>query len=793
MAVDHNEVEGEGIGARVRRKEDHRHLMGRGRFAGDIRMPGMCDVAFLRSPVAHARILSVTKPQGREDRVFTSVDAMGAGDIVTRSTIPGYKLSAHPPLARDKVRFVGDIVAMAYAPTRAEAEDLCEAMVFDYEELPVVVDCATGRAPGSALLHEAWGDNLFLETSFDSGGMDEVARTAPVKVEKRFRTGRQCMHPMEGKGLVAWWDFQANLLVVHTSTQVPHMIRAGLAETLGLPAGQIRIAPPDVGGGFGYKCLLQPEEILVAWLALTLKRPFRWIEDRREHLTAGANAREHEYVITAYADERGRLLGLDAEVSVNVGAYSVWPFTACLEAAQAGGNLPGPYIWPVYRCKTFSVATNKPPFAPYRGVARPGVCFAMELTIDAIAAAVGREAVDVRAENLVPGSAMPYTNITKKYYDSGDYPASLATAREMIGFDAVRERQKTREPDGRLIGVGFSTYTEQSAHGTKVFASWGTPLVPGYEQATIRLNPDGSADVRAGIHTIGQGLETTLAQVASEILTLPVAQIRVILGDTATTPFSTGAYASRGIVMAGGAVSRTAEKLAEKVKALAAHLLQCAPADIRFDKGVIHGLNGSTTFAEVARAWYTTPEVLPDNVDTGGLEVTEGYKPQVDTGLFSYATHAALVAVDPATGATEILDYVVVEDCGRMVNPMIVEGQAYGGVAQGIGTALFEESTYDAEGQPLASTLIDYLLPGPTELPKTRIAHTETLSPFSAHGIKGVGEGGAIAPAGAIVNAMNDALKGLGAVLCEIPATPDRVLAAIAAAKGADANGRSAA
>ncbi|WP_296583452.1 xanthine dehydrogenase family protein molybdopterin-binding subunit [Xanthobacter sp.] len=788
----HPAVSGEGIGARVRRKEDARHLMGRGRFAGDIRMPGMSDVAFLRSPVAHARILAVTKPQGREGEVFTSADCADVADIITRSTIPGYKLSAHPPLARDKVRFVGDIVAMAYAPTRAEAEDICEATLFDYEELPAIVDCDSGRAPGAALLHEAWGDNLFLETSFDSGGIEEVARTAAVKVEKRFRTGRQCMHPMEGKGLVASWDFQNDTLVVNTSTQVPHMIRAGLAETLGLPEAQIRIAPPDVGGGFGYKCLLQPEEVLVAWLAMTLKRPFRWIEDRREHLTAGANAREHEYVITAYADARGKLLALDAEVAVNVGAYSVWPFTACLEAAQAGGNLPGPYIWPHYRCKTYSVATNKPPFAPYRGVARPGVCFAMELTIDAVAAAVGREAVDVRAENLVPASAMPYLNITKKFYDSGDYPASLATAREMIGFDAIRARQQAGEKDGRRIGVGFSTYTEQSAHGTKVFASWGTPLVPGYEQATIRLNPDGSADVKAGIHTIGQGLETTLAQVASEILTLPIAQIRVTLGDTATTPFSTGAYASRGMVMAGGAVSKAAQKLAEKVKALAAHLMQCAADQVRFEGGVIHGPTGSVTFAEIARAWYRTPEVLPDGVDTGGLEVTEGYKPDVDTGLFSYATHAALVAVDVKTGATEILDYVVVEDCGRMVNPMIVEGQAYGGVAQGIGTALFEESTYDSEGQPLASTLVDYLLPGPTELPKVRIAHTETLSPFSAHGIKGVGEGGAIAPAGAIVNAINDALKGLGATLCEIPATPERVLAALSEARRTT-SGRSAA
>lgn len=768
----------EGIGARVRRKEDDRHLHGRGRFVGDIAMAGLREVAFLRSPVAHARIGTIAKPA--QGDVLVAADFPGMLPIVTRSAIPGYKVSAYPAVATDKARFVGDILAVAVARTRAEAEDLCELVVPDLEELPPVVDVHRGRAADAALLHEEWGDNLFLETAFDSGLSDEVLG-APIKVTREYKTARQCMHPMEGKGVLAYWDFQADQLVLVTSTQVPHLIRTGVAECLGLDQERVRIVTPDVGGGFGYKCLLQPEEIILGWLALHRRAPFRWIEDRREHLTAGANAREHHYKVTAYADHSGRLLGLDAEVMVDTGAYSVWPFTACLEAAQAGGNLPGPYDFRSYRCRTYSVATNKPPFAPYRGVARPGVCFAMELTIDAIARAAGREPVDVRAENLVPASAMPYTNVTNKHYDSGDYVASLRTAQEMIALDKVRMRQKTPEPDGTLIGVGFATYTEQSAHGTKVFAAWGLPLVPGFEQATLKLTPDGGLEIRAGIVTIGQGLETTLAQVASEILTIPLSRIKVKLGDTATTPYSTGAYASRGIVMAGGAVSRSAEKLAERIKRIAAHLLQKQPGDVAFKDGRIEAGGASVDFADIGRAWYLRPETLPENVDTGGLEVTEGYKPLVDGGVFSYATHAAVVAVDPRTGLVKILDYVVVEDCGRVVNPMIVEGQTYGGVAQGIGTALFEESTYDSHGQPQASTLMDYLLPGPTELPSIRMAHTETLSPYSAHGIKGVGEGGAIAPGATIVNAINDALRSLGAEVCEIPATPRRVLQAIAA------------
>lgn len=775
-------VEGEGVGARVRRKEDARHLAGRGQFVADIRLPGMQDVAFLRSPHAHARIAARRKPAGAEDRVVFLEDLAGVRPIVTRSSIPGYKLSAWPVLAAEKVRYAGEPVAMCIAPTRAAAEDLAEQVEVEYAPLPAIASSAAGRAPGAALLHEEWGDNLFLDMTVDLGGIEAVAASAPVKVELAVRCARQTMHPMEGKGLVAFWDHRADQLVVHSSTQVPHLIRAGLAETLGLAQARIRVAPPDVGGGFGYKCLLQPEEVAVCWLAMTRRAPFRWIEDRREHLVAGANAREHDYRITAYADARGRLLGLDAEIEVDTGAYSVWPFTAVLEAAQAGGNLPGPYDFRAYRARVFSVATNKPPFAPYRGVARPGVCFAIELTMDAVARAVGREPCDVRAENLVPAAAMPYVNVTNKHYDSGDYPASLARAREMIGLAAHRAgpRQDAR---GRYLGVGFATYTEQSAHGTKVFAAWGLPLVPGFDQAHVKLTPDGALEVKAGIHSIGQGLETTLAQVAHEVTGVPFADIRVTLGDTATTPFSTGAYASRGIVMAGGAVARAGELVAQRIRAIAAHLLQATPDAVELRGGRLHAGAASVGFADVGRAWYIRPDQLPEGVATGGLEATEGYRPATDQGVFSYASHAARVAVDAETGQVEILDYVIVEDCGRMVNPMIVEGQTFGGAAQGVGTALFEESPYDAAGQPLASTLLDYLLPGASDVPRFRIAHMETPSPHTAFGIKGVGEGGAIAPPAAIVNAINDALAPLGAALHEIPASPARIRAAIARAR----------
>lgn len=769
-----------GIGERVQRKEDHRLLHGQAKFVGDLKFPRLWEAAYVRSPVAHGRIRSIQKPPAFMPQVFTANDLDDVLPIRAESSLPGYKASDFYPLARDKVRYVGECIAICIAPTRAEAEDIAEQVSVDIDPLPAVIDALEARKPGATVLHEQWGDNLFVETNFE-GDFEAAKLEASVVIEREYRTARQCMTPMEGKGTLSYWDARANQLIVYTSTQVPHLIRTGISQFLQMDQGQVRVVAPDVGGGFGYKCVLQPEELSVSWVALKTGRPIRWTEDRREHLVAGANTRQHHYKVKAYADDKGKLLGLDADITVDVGAYSVWPFTACLEAAQAGGNLPGPYDLKGYRCNTYSVATNKPSFTPYRGVARPGVCFAMELTIDAIARAVGREPADVRKENLVPAAKMPYTNVTGKYYDTGDYPDSVVQAAKAIDLKSFRTRQKEARKQGRSLGIGFSTFTEQSAHGTKVFAAWGLPLVPGYEQAMVKLTPSGSVEVRSGNHSFGQGLETTIAQVASEWLTVNVADINVTMGDTGNTPYSTGAYASRGMVMAGGAVSKASEVLADRIKIHAAHLMQCDQSDVELKEArAFHGA-ASVSFGSIAKAWYLRPDQLPDGVDTAGLEVTEGYKPDIDTGVFTYATHASIVEVDTETGKVEIQDYVVFEDCGRRVNPMILEGQTYGGAAQGIGTALFEEVLYDGNGQPLTSTLADYILPGPSELPNIRLSHKETLSPHTRHGIKGVGEGAAIAPGGAILNAINDALQPQDVEMNELPATPHKILTALLA------------
>jgi aerobic carbon-monoxide dehydrogenase large subunit len=768
----------QGIGARVARKEDDRLLRGRGQFVADILLPGMKDVAFVRSPVAHGRIRSISSPPDQRGNTFTAADLVGVKPIRAVSGLRGFKVSEQPPLATDKVRHVGELVAMCVGSTRAQAEDLAASVALDLEELPAVYDMLDARRNAAVLVHEHWGDNVFLETFVD---VDiSKAFDAPIKVSREIRTARQCMAPIEGRGVVAFWDSRLEQLTVHSACQMPHIVRTGLSECLDLEEGQVRIIAPDVGGGFGYKGILLPEEICLGWLAMRCAHPVRWIEDRREHLIAGANCREHHYRITAYAERDGRLRGIDCEAAVDSGAYSSYPFSACLEAAQVASILPGPYDFPAYRCRTFSVATNKCPILPYRGVARTGVCFALELVLDAVAREAGIEPHEVRRRNLVRPEQMPFDNITNKHFDSGDYPESLRRAVAAIDIAEVRARQKRREGNGRFIGIGLATYCEQAAHGTSVYYGWGIPMVPGYEQATARLTPDGGLELRVGLHSHGQGLETTLAQVAHEILGIEVGRIKIVLGDTALTPYSTGTWGSRSMVMAGGAVAAACREIAKRAAIIGARLLQIDPAHVLVRDGQAVGPHGAVSLAEIARAWYLRPQDLPTDVDPGGVETTIGYKPARDTGTFSYATHAALVAVDPETGEVDILRYVIVEDGGKLVNPMIVDGQIYGGFAQGVGTALYEEMPFDRSGQPLASTLADYLLPAATEVPAPLLEHMETPAPYTEFGVKGIGEGGAIAPPAAIANAINDALRPLGVELLVSPITPQRIVAAIA-------------
>ena len=768
----------QGVGASVPRKEDARLMRGRGQFVGDIRLPNMWDVAFLRSPYAHGRIQGLDIPEALKRQVFSAEDLKGVKAIRAVSGLPGFKVSEQPILAQDKVRHVGELVAMCVASSRAEAEDLVAQVGFRVEELRPVVDMEFGRTAQAPLLHEHWPDNVFLETNIHVNS--SIFEQAKIRVTREICTSRQAQAPIEGRGVVAYWDNRLEQLTIYSSAQMPHIVRTGLSECLGLPHEQIRVIAPDVGGGFGYKGILLPEEVALGWLAMHLERPVRWLEDRREHLIASANCREHRYVITGYAAEDGQLLGVECEATVDSGAYSSYPFSACLEAAQVASILPGPYDFPGYSCKTHSVATNKCPILPYRGVARTGVCFALEIILDAIAREAGISVVDVRQKALVRPDQMPFDNITKKHFDSGDYPKALNLAVDAIHLAQVRERQKRGEPDGRRVGFGVAVYCEQAAHGTSVYAGWGIPMVPGQEQAVARITPDGGLELRIGAHSHGQSLETTLAQVAHEILGVDVARIRLIHGDTGLTPYSTGTWGSRCMVMSGGAVASACEALITRLTHIGAWMLKEDLQNVSFSGGHVHGQTGSLAVEQIARTWYLRPQDLPADVHGGGLEVTEGYKPERDSGTFGYGVHAVVVAVCPQTGQVDILDYVIVEDGGKLINPMVVDGQIFGGTAQGIGTALYEEMAFDGLGQPLGSTFSDYLLPGPTEVPNLRVIHMETLSPYTRFGQKGIGESGAIAPPAAITNAINDALYELGAELLVSPVTPTRILQAIA-------------
>jgi aerobic carbon-monoxide dehydrogenase large subunit len=771
-----------GVGASLLRKEDDRHLHGRGQFVADVKLPGTMDVAFVRSPHAHARIRSISVPPEARGRVFTAADLPRIKPIRIAVHPTGAKAPAWPPLATDKVRYVGEAIAACIGPSRGEAEDLAAAVSVEFEVLEAVVDAPRDMHGSRHPVHDHWGDNLYVERVVEGGDIDAAARAAEIVLTRQFRMQRQSGAPLEGRGALAYRDHRLDEVVVYASTQTPHTVRVALGEVLDIDLHRIRVVAPDVGGGFGPKARLYPEEIVLAALALQLDRPLRWVEDRGEHLLTAAHTRDHHYKVTAYADRQGRILGVDAEIIVDAGAYGLWPQGPYQEAAMAARNLPGPYTIPNYRARHFTVATNKAPLGPYRGVGRPGACFAIERMIDEVARAVGREPNEVRALNLVRPEQMPFTTVGGMQLDNGDYPQSVQLCAELLDLRGIRARQQKGEGDGRLVGIGFAAFAEQTAHGAAEFVARGAAIIPGFESCTARILTDGSLMLMVGIQSHGQGLETALSQVAAEELGIDPSRISVRHGDTESTAFGFGTFASRSMVMSGGAVARASRMLRDKLCRIGAYLLQCEVAEVRCADGVVAGPQGSVTIAEIAKVAHLRMDGLPPGVDPL-LDATATYEPAIGTGVFSYATHGAVVAVDRESGFIELLDYAVAEDCGTMVNPLLVEGQIRGGVVQGIGTALFEEIPYDEAGQPLAGTLADYLMPGAAEMPAIKIGHLHTPTPHTEYGMKGMGEGGAVAPPAAIANAVRDALSSIGAEVNETPITPRRVVAAIRKAR----------
>jgi len=778
------------IGQRMVRREDPRFLLGRTQYLDDIVLPRMAHAAFVRSPHAHAQIRAVDTTRVRERAgvigVLTSEEATRlALPIRCDSLFPEWKGTAFPILAWPRVRFVGEAVALVAARDRYEAEDAAELIAVDYESLPPVIDLERAAEPGGPLIHEAWGDNLFIDRRAVLGDVDGAFAAAELVWEHTYRTHRHTGFPMEGRACLADYNPATETLTFYSATQIPHLVRSGIADSLGMPESHVRVIAPDVGGGFGIKAHLFPEEVAVALLSRKLGRPVKWVEDTREHLTACIHAREHVHHIRIALRRDGTILGIKADVIVDAGAYSVWPWTASMDAGMAANMIVGPYRVPAYQVRARAVATNKCPLGPYRGVGRPSAAFTIERAMEDIARQLALDPIEIRLKNYVPDDAYPYKTITGMVYDSASLVAAAKKVTEAVGYGEFRKEQAEARARGRYLGIGFGSFIEQTAHATNEFIKRGVPIVFGYDSVTVSLDPQGKVTVDSSLHSHGQGHETTFAQVVAERLGVPMADIRVRFGDTASAPYGMGTFASRSAVLGGGAAWKAADIMRERVLKTAANMLEVDVADLVLDEGVIQ-VKGSpahtTSVAEVARAIFHRPEKLPRDLMPGDFTVTQSYDAPPGFGTWTNSIHAAVVEVDIRTGFVKLLRYVLVEDCGRMINPLIVDGQVQGGTVQGIGGALMEHLVYDESGQMLSQTLMEYLLPSAMDVPRIEVHHIETPSPYTLGGIKGMGEGGAIAPLPALANAVTDALAPLGVALDALPLSPDRVLAAIDAA-----------
>jgi aerobic carbon-monoxide dehydrogenase large subunit len=775
------------IGAAVKRVEDARLLSGEGRYVADVRPAGVLDAAFLRSPHAHARTVRIDTDAARAmDGVVAIVTgqelAAWTKPVRAASKMSGYRVTSFPALAVGKVRHVGEAIAVVIAESRYLAEDAADRIVVEYAPLPIVPDVDAALADGAPLVHEDAGSNVLVAREFAAGDVEQALASSALVVHRHFRFRRHTAICLENRGCLAEFSHATGVLTVRTSNQCPGIVRDMLADLLDHPEHKIRVVANDVGGGYGAKASLYPEEITIAAVARHLARPVRWIGDRREDLLATSQSWDELIDAALGVGPDGTIVGLRADVKADVGAYSIYPWTAGIEPVQVISFLPGPYRVPAYRGRTQGVATNKAPMGPYRGVGRPPAVFVMERLIDEAARELGLDPTEMRYRNFIRDADFPYKSPSGIVWDRSSFTETMVRARETLGYDAAREQQRRARAEGRWVGIGFASYVELTGIGSAIPVSPGMPVATGTEAATIRVDPSGTVTAVFGVASHGQGLETSLAQIVGEEFGVPLEAVQVVHGDTGLSAYGTGTYASRSAVLAGGAAILACHALRDKTLAIAAHLLEAAPEDLVMRSGEIsvRGLPGhSVTLREVAKAAYSGVRRLPKGMEPG-LEVTRFYDPYYGTA--SNATHAVVVEIDRKTCAARLLRYVVVEDCGRIINPLIVDGQVHGGVAQGIGAALLEEIVYDDAGQLLSGTLMDYVVPTACEVPTMDVHHLETPSTTALGGFRGMGEGGTIGAPAAIANAVSDALAPLGIEANELPVTPDRLFRMLKAA-----------
>jgi aerobic carbon-monoxide dehydrogenase large subunit len=781
------------FGTAAVRKEDPRLLGGHGLFTDDIRLPGLAYAAFARSTHAAARVrvdAAAAQAMAGVLGVFTAADVEGrVGTVPTAWLVPDcdLKTPARPVLAGAEVRYVGEPLAMVVARSRAEAADAAAAVTVAYDPLPCVVDGKDALASGAPQLHpDVPGNVLFRWRCGDRALADRAFAEAPVAVSLSIRQQRLVPAAIEPRAAVAQPGPEGDLTLWST-TQNPHIARFVAAAVLGIAEQRLRVVAPDVGGGFGSKIPVYPDELMVAHAARVLGVPVKWTETRSEAFLGTIHGRDQSQEVSLCGLGDGTITGLRVRAVANMGAYLSLAAPG-VPTILFGLITPGAYRIAAVDVEVTGVATHTTPVDAYRGAGRPEATFLVERLVDAFARKIGLDPAEVRRRNFIPRDAFPYATATGLTYDSGDYHTSLRNALEAVGYEGLRRRQEDLRLQGRYLGIGLSSYVEVCGLGPSKVA--GAVGFQGglWESATVRVHPSGKVTVLIGASPHGQGEETTFAQVVADELGVPLSDIEVVHGDTDRSPMGWGTYGSRTTPVGGPATALAARKVVAKLRRLAAHLLEAAEADIVVEEGLYHvqGAPGrSLTFAALALqahlAWR-----LPEGMEPG-LEESAFYDPE--NFVFPFGTHVCVVEVDAHTGEVRILRYVAADDCGRMINPMIVDGQVHGGVAQGIGQALYEGAAYDSAGQLLTASFLDYALPKARLMPPLETLHTETPSPHTPLGVKGVGETGTIAATPAVVNAVMDALAPLGIDNLDMPLTPDKVWRSIRDARPGGAAG----
>lgn len=768
------------VGSRIKRREDPRLIMGRGTYVDDVQLPRMTYAAILRSPYAHARIRSINVDRAKAlpgvVAVITGADLQGK-NVPCGWTLPDMKVAPHPALAVGKVRYTGDAVAVVVAEERYIARDALDLIEVDYEPLPVVVDAEKAIEPGAPQLHDEVPNNTTFVWKVAGGDVDKAFREAEVVVKERIVNQRLIPNAIEPRGIVAQYNPGSGDLTMWSATQIPHLVRLLLSMVMGMPEHKIRVIAPEVGGGFGSKLYLYPEEVIVATLAKATGRPVKWIEERRENYVATTHGRDHVQYVEVAAKRDGTITGLRVKSIANMGAY-LSTFAPGIPTILFGLMLSGNYRIPNISCEVVGVHTNTTLVDAYRGAGRPEATYLVERAVDLTARELGLDPAEIRRRNFVPANAFPYTTVTGVTYDSGDYQPTLEMALEMVGYQQLRQEQARLRQEGKYLGIGVSTYVEICGMApSQVLGAVGAGA-GGWESATVRVHPSGKVTVYSGASAHGQGHETAFAQIVADGLGIPFEDVEVVHGDTAQVQFGIGTFGSRSAAVGGMAIQMSLQKIEDKAKKIAAFLLEAAEADLVFEGGkfFVKGSPGrDVSIQQVAFAAYV-PHKYPTGLEPG-LEATSFYDPSNFT--WPFGTHVAVVEVDPETGVVKLQRYVAVDDCGRVINPLLVDGQIHGGLAQGIAQALYEEAVYDENGQLISGSLMDYAVPKADDLPNFELARTETPSPVNALGVKGIGEAGTIASSAAIVNAVVDALAPLGVRHLDMPLKPERVWQAI--------------